>query len=144
MRNPLSIFLGLTLCCATLAVGSDKKFLNPPGTKPGASYSQAVLVDGTVYVSGQGGEDSGGKIPAAFEGEMKQCLSNIGEILKTAGMTLADVVAVQVYLSDGTLFPAMNKIYREYFKEPRPTRTTVVVAKLVGEGHVEITVTAKK
>jgi len=38
----------------------------------------------------------------------------------------------------------MNTVYKAYFKEPRPTRTTVVVARLVGEGHIEITVTARK
>jgi 2-iminobutanoate/2-iminopropanoate deaminase len=144
MRKLITIILGLAVCCANLAMAADKKFLNPAGTKPGASFTQGVLVDGTMYVSGQGGEDATGKIPVTFEAEMKQCFSNISDILKTAGMTLRDVVAVQVYLSDGKLFPAMNTVYREFFNEPRPTRTTVVVAKLVGEGHVEITVTAKK
>jgi enamine deaminase RidA (YjgF/YER057c/UK114 family) len=42
------------------------------------------------------------------------------------------------------LFPRFNAIYTAYFKDPRPTRTTVVVKRLVGEGHVEITVTARK
>jgi enamine deaminase RidA (YjgF/YER057c/UK114 family) len=51
---------------------------------------------------------------------------------------------VQVYLTDVQTFERMNTVYKAYFKEPRPTRTTVVVAKLVGPGHVEITVTAKK
>jgi 2-iminobutanoate/2-iminopropanoate deaminase len=59
-------------------------------------------------------------------------------------MSPSDVVSVQVYLSDGALFQGMNRIYMEFFKDPRPPRTTVVVAKLVGAGHIEITVTAKK
>ena len=75
---------------------------------------------------------------------MKQSLDNIGAVLDAAGMSPADVVSVQVYLTDGALFPRMNAIYTGYFKDPRPTRTTVVVAKLVGPGHVEITVTARK
>jgi len=50
---------------------------------------------------------------------------------------------VQVYLTDMELFPRMNAVYTTYFKEPRPARTTVGVAKLVGTAHIEITVTAR-
>ena len=75
---------------------------------------------------------------------MKQSLDNIGAILHAAGMTPADVVSVQVYLIDAARFPRMNAIYTSYFKDPRPTRTTVVVAKLVGPSNIEITVTARK
>jgi 2-iminobutanoate/2-iminopropanoate deaminase len=53
-------------------------------------------------------------------------------------------VSVQVYLTDAATFQRMNAVYTKFFKEPRPTRTTVVVAKLVGPGNIEITVTAKK
>ena len=101
-------------------------------------------MDGTLYVSGQAGEDAAGKIPATFEAEVQQALDNIGVVLKAAGMSPADVVSVQVYLTNGDLFQRMNAVYTKYFEDPRPTRTTVVVAKLVGEGHIEITVTARK
>ena len=59
-------------------------------------------------------------------------------------MGFGDAVAVQVYLTDMELFPRMNAIYTTYFKEPRPARTTVGVAKLVGTAKIEITVTARK
>ena len=75
---------------------------------------------------------------------MKQCLDNIGLILKEAGMSFDDAVAVQVYLTDMTLFPRMNAVYTTYFKEPRPARTTVGVAKLVGASRIEVTVTAHR
>jgi len=73
-----------------------------------------------------------------------ESLENIGAILKAAGMSPADVVSVQVYLTDASKFQRMNAVYRDYFTEPRPTRTTVVVAALVGPGNIEITVTARK
>jgi 2-iminobutanoate/2-iminopropanoate deaminase len=98
----------------------------------------------TLYISGMGGEDAAGKIPDEFEGEVKQALKNVGAVLKAAEMSSDDVVSVQVYLTDAATFERMNVIYRAYFKEPRPTRTTVVVAKLVGQGHIEITATARK
>jgi 2-iminobutanoate/2-iminopropanoate deaminase len=75
---------------------------------------------------------------------VKQSLDNVNAVLKEAGMALPDVVRVQVYLTDGALFDRMNTVYKATFKDPKSTRTTVVVAKLVGAGHIEITATAKK
>jgi 2-iminobutanoate/2-iminopropanoate deaminase len=144
MVKTIASALALTLLCAGLTFSSDKRVITPAGAKPGGAWSHGILVDGTLYVSGMGGEDASGKVPASFEAEVKQSLDNIGEVLKAAGMSPADVVSVQVYLTDGDTFQRMNAVYMNYFKDPRPARTTVVVAKLVGPGHVEITVTAKK
>jgi len=134
----------LFFCLSFFAFGADKKVILPPGTQPGGNYSPGILVDGTLYISGQAGEDSSGKIPNDFDAEVKQALENVGSVLKAAGMSAADVVSVQVYLTDAATFQQMNAVYKEFFKDPRPTRTTVVVAKLVGPGNIEITVTAKK
>ena len=140
--------LGITFLLAVVGSGSafaaEKRIVRPPGTRPGGNYSQGILAGDTLYVSGQGGEDKDGKISATFEAEVQQSLDNIGAVLKAAGMSPADVVSVQVYLTDGALFQRMNTVYTAYFKDPRPTRTTVVVAALVGEGHVEITATARR
>jgi len=95
-------------------------------------------------VSGMGGEDAAGKIPPTFEAEVKQSLDNINAVLKEAGMTPADIVSIQVYITDSAWFDRMNATYKAYFKDPKPARTTVVVSKLVGAGHVEITTTARK
>ena len=129
---------------ASSNVQTDKKIIAPPGAKPGGNWSYGILTDGTLYVSGMGGEDVNGKIPANFEAEVQQSLDNIGAVLKAGGMSATDVVSVQVYLTDRRLFERMNKVYSSYFKDPRPTRTTVVVAGLVGDGHIEITATARK
>ena len=118
--------------------------MSPPHSKPGGNYSQGILIDGTLYISGQGGEDAAGKIPNDFDAEVKQCLENIGAVLKAGGMSPADVVSVQVYITDAAKFQRMNAVYTSYFKDPRPTRTTVVVAGLLGPGSIEITVTARK
>ena len=130
--------------CAGLALGAEKRIIRPAGVPPSGNWSHGILVDGTLYISGQGGEDKDGKIPQSFEAEVKQALENIGAVLKEAGMSPADVVSVQVYLTDGAMFQRMNTVYTGYFKDPRPTRTTVVVAGLVGPGHIEITTTARK
>ncbi len=136
--------VSLLLLCASVLFAAEKKIILPEGAKPGGNYSPGILVDGTLYISGQGGENSSGKIPKDFEAEVKQALDNVGAVLNAADMSPADVVSVQVYLTDAATFQRMNAVYTKYFKEPRPTRTTVVVAKLVGPGSIEITVTAKK
>jgi reactive intermediate/imine deaminase len=144
MRNSIICAVALVLASAAATLAAEKQIIRPPGTKPGGNWSYGILVDGTLYLSGMAGEDADGKVPATFEAEMKQAFANIDAVLKTAGMTASDVVSVQVWLTDAALFQRMNAVYATYFKDPRPTRTTVVVARLVGEGHVEITVTARK
>jgi len=134
----------LTLLLAGAAFADSKKIISPPGTKPGGNYSQGILVDDVLYVAGQAGEDSAGQISKDFEAEVTQALENIGAVLKAAGMSPSDVVSTQVYLTDVTLFQRMNAVYTKYFKDPRPTRTTVIVSSLAGAGHIEITVTARK
>jgi 2-iminobutanoate/2-iminopropanoate deaminase len=136
--------LALVVLGAGLAAGAEHQIIRPAGTTPGANFSPGILVDGTLYISGQAGEDASGKVPDEFEAEVKQSLDNIDVVLKAAGMSSADVVSVQVYLTDGALFQRMNAVYTAHFKDPRPTRTTVVVAKLVGRGRIEITATARK
>jgi len=137
-----TILLSLILA-ATLAA-ADKKVIQPKDFPTGRPFSPGILVDGTLYVAGQTGSDlKTGKLPEEFEAEVRQALDNIGLVLKEAGKTFADAVAVQVYLTDMELFPRMNAVYTTYFKEPRPARTTVGVAKLVGTARIEITVTAR-
>jgi 2-iminobutanoate/2-iminopropanoate deaminase len=134
----------LIALCAGLTLAAEKKVILPKGAEPNAGWSYGILVDGTLYVSGMGGEDAAGKIPATFEAEVKQSLDNINTVLKEAGMTPADIVSMQVYITDAALFDRMNTTYKAWFKDPKPARTTVVVSKLVGAGHVEITATARK
>jgi 2-iminobutanoate/2-iminopropanoate deaminase len=144
MLKPIITFLVLILFVPGPTIRMEKKIILPPGAKAGGNWSPGILMEGTLYISGMGGEDATGKIPADFDAEVKQSLDNIGTVLKEAGMSPADVVSVQVYLTDVETFQRMNAVYTSYFKDPRPTRTTVVVAKLVGAGRIEITATARK
>lgn len=130
---------------------ADRRAIVPPEFAPAAGaaappYSPGILVDGTLYVAGQIGEDLKTKqIPSDFEAEVKTCLDRVGLILKAAGMSFQDAVSVQVYLTDMDLFPRMNAVYTTYFKNPRPARTAVGVVKLASaQAHIEITVTARK
>lgn len=145
------VYAASLLILLSVPAAADKKKIVPPdwAPRPGAAaprFSPGILVDGTLYISGQMGSDvHTGEFPDNFEDEMKQALNNVGAVLKAAGMNFEDVVAVTVYLSDMELFQGMNTVYLTYFKEPLPTRSTVGVAKLASpKGHVEITVTAHK
>ncbi len=136
--------LFLSLVVAAFLSAAEKKVIQPKDFPAGRPFSPGILVDGTLYAAGQtGGDSKTGKIPEDFEAEVKQALENVGAILKEAGMGFENAVSVQVYLTDMELFPRMNAVYTTYFKEPRPARTTVGVAKLVGTARIEITVTAK-
>jgi len=141
MRN-----LCLILLLAALPLAAAKKVIAPPEFAKGAPYSPGILVDGTLYVSGQTGQDlKTRQVPADFEAEVKTALANVGLILKAAGMDFKDVVSVQVYLTDMDLFSRMNAVYTSVFAEPRPARTTVGIAKLgLPNAHIEITVTARR
>jgi len=135
------VFLG-----ATMPVLAEKKIIQPKEFPTGRPFSPGILSGGTLYVAGQTGQDlKTGKISDNFEAEVKLCLDNVGIILKAASMTFDDVVAVQVYLTDMSLFPRMNAVYTSTIKEPRPARTTVGVTKLAAVGaRIEITMTARK
>lgn len=129
-------FLGLP------AGAAEKKAITPPGTAAGRPFSPGIMAGDTIYVSGQVGRDASGKAPANFEDEVKATLDSVEAILKAGGATMADAVAVQVYLTDMSLFERMNAVYVKYFPDPKPARTTVGVTKLAGDFKVEITVTA--
>ncbi|HEY1239636.1 MAG TPA: RidA family protein [Bryobacteraceae bacterium] len=140
-----ALLVAITALAVSLPAPAEKKVIQPKEFGSGGPFSAAILADGTLYVSGQIGRDlKTQKVPADFEAEVRQVLDNIGIILREAKMTYADVVSVQVYLTDMSLFQRMNTIYTTYFKADRPSRTTVQVVKLaVPEAHVEITVTAR-
>ena len=143
MRFCSVVLLAIGLAASSYA--APKKLIQPKEFPTGRPFSPGLLVGDTLYVAGQTGSDlKTGAIPEEFEAEVKQTLENIGLVLKEAGMSFDNAVSVQVYLTDMTLFPRMNNVYTTYFKEPRPVRTTVGVAKLVGTAKIEITVTASK
>lgn len=141
-QKSLHSVFAASLLLAPALLQADKKPVVPKGASTAGPYSPGILSNGTLYVAGQIGRDEKGNIPDNFEDEVKACLANIDRILKEAGVTPAHAVAVQVYLTDMELFDRMNKVYMTYFPEPRPARTTVGVAKLVGKARIEITVTA--
>jgi reactive intermediate/imine deaminase len=106
-----------------------RKITTDQAPRPAGPYSQAIVAGNTVYVAGQVGNDprTGRVAEGGFEAQAAQVFENIIAILKAAGATPADVVRVNAYLTDFANFPKMNEIYRRYFSEDYPVRTTVGV-----------------
>ena len=104
--------------------------------------SPAIRAGDFVFVSGQASVDETGKIVNdTFEGEFRRSLENTRKILEAAGLSLAHVVQVRSYVDNPADLPEYNKLYREYFKEPFPARTTIVNC-LGGALKYEVDVTA--
>ena len=135
----------IVLFAALLGTGiaADLKPVFPANAaKPIGPYTPGISSDGFVYVSGQGARDAAGNLPAGIEQQTKQCLANVGEILKAAGVTPEHVVWAQVFLSDMKQLDAVNKVYASFFPKNPPARSLVSVAKMPGETPVEIAVVA--
>ena len=102
-------------------------------------YSQAVELNGTLYVSGQLPVDTAtGGIPDNIEEQTRCSLNNIGAILREAGLEYSDIVKTTVLLDDIRNFDAMNRIYAEYFPADKPARVCYEVAALPKGAKVEI------
>ena len=102
-------------------------------------YSQGIRAGGLIFTAGQVGIDpaTGELAGPTMEEQTARALDNVAAVLGEAGATLADVVKVTAFLSDMALFADYDRVYRTYFPEPRPARSSVG-AKLAGDFLVEI------
>ncbi len=141
----VTALLALIASSPVSMLGAEKKIIYPPEFRADMPFSPGVLFGDTLYCAGQTGSDlKTGEYPEKFEDEVRQTFRRIGLILKAAGMNYSDAVDVKVFLTDISLFPAMNSVYTEHFKKDRPARTTTAIASLVGKARIEITVVARK
>jgi 2-iminobutanoate/2-iminopropanoate deaminase len=103
-----------------------KSVIVPTAPKPAGPYSHAVVANGFVFVAGQAPlVPETGVVPDNFKEQVRQTLKNIQTILQGVGCSLQDVVKVNAYLTDPTRFSDFNDVYREFFGENPPVRTTV-------------------
>ena len=109
-------------------------------------YSQAILAGNTLYVSGQIAiiPETGKMDTLNFETELRRVLSNLGAVLKEAGMSYDNVVKATIYTTDLKNYKLINTIYGEHFRDKPPARETVQVAGLPAGAHVEISCIAVK
>jgi len=90
-------------------------------------FSPCVVVGNLVFVLGQASVDKSGKIISGdIESEFRRSIENLAAVLKTAGTALAHVIQTRNYVRDENDLEKYNELYREYFKDPKPARTTII------------------
>lgn len=117
---------------------------SPDAPKAIGPYSAALRVGSLLFVSGQVPFDpeTGAMVEGDIAAMTRRVLQNIGALLEAAGLTHGHVVRTTVYLADMNDFAAMNDVYRTFFSEPYPARSTVQAARLPRDARVEIDVIA--
>ena len=89
-------------------------------------FSPSVGYGDLIFISGQASVDGSGKIVGdTFEGEFRRSIENVKKVLEAAGSDLAHVIQTRNYVREATDLPLYNQLYREYFSEPFPARTTI-------------------
>ena len=125
----------------------EKKIINTPNAPaPIGPYNQAIVVNGTIYISGQICIDpaSGNLKNRDIQEETHQVMQNLRSILQEAGMQFGDVVKTTIFLTDMHRFGEVNEIYGKYFDGDFPARETVQVSALPKFVNVEISMIAVK
>ena len=117
-----------------------KSILTPDAPAPAGHYSQAIVHDGWVFVSGQLPIDpaTGEKRIGSIEEQTEQALKNVAAILHAAGSDLERVVKTTVYIADISLWDRVNAVYGEFFGEHRPARAIVPTRDLHFGLQIEI------
>lgn len=124
-----------------------KKIINTTNAPaPIGPYSQAVIANGFLFASGQVAinPENGELNVSSIEEETHQVMRNIKAVLLEADYTFDDIVKTTIFLSDMSLFAAVNEIYGSYFTSTYPARETVAVKGLPKGVNVEISITAFK
>lgn len=120
-----------------------KRYINPPVRAGQAPFSDAVQVDNTLYLSGRLGIDPRtGQVPSDVKLEVRILMEGMRQTLAEAGMTMDDLVLVQVYCTDLALYEQFNTVYRTYFTRAAPARAVMGVSKLLRGARFEIQGTA--
>jgi 2-iminobutanoate/2-iminopropanoate deaminase len=113
-------------------------------SRPDFPYSPAIVSGDLVYTAGQVANDANGRIVSdEIEAQTRQVLDNLRAVLQAAGCDLSDVIKVNAYLTDLANFAVYNDVYREYFSQPYPARSTVGAALAPGY-LVEIEAVARR
>lgn len=138
----LALVLALMSSMTVHAADADRHYVPappPPGGGSPPPFSEAILVNGTLYVAGHIGLDPATQQAAADVGaEARLVLDAVKKTIEQAGLSMDDLVSVTVYCTDLKLYDGFNAIYRTYFHGQFPTRAFIGVNQLVRGAHFEI------
>jgi 2-iminobutanoate/2-iminopropanoate deaminase len=139
ITRTLVAITALAAGAASWADDDAPRFIASTGPAAALPFSEAVWVDGTLYVSGNIGLDAKtGQAPADAALEAKLVMDAVKGTVERAGLTMDDVVSVTVYCTDLALYDAFNTVYRGYFHGHFPARAFIGVAHILRNGHFEV------
>jgi len=101
-------------------------------------FSGAVLAGNTLYLSGTIGLEANQQVPSTAEAEARLVLDNVRNTLTAAGMTMDDLVSVQIFCSDVAHYDAFNAVYRTYFEGDFPARAFIGAGTLLFDARFEV------
>ncbi|MGZ4787257.1 MAG: RidA family protein [Terriglobales bacterium] len=120
-------------------MSKERRFINLPNRRHNLPFSDGVLVDDTLYLSGRIGIDpSTGVAAADVDQEITLLLDGVRDVLKAADMTMDDLVYVQIFCPDLSLFDHFNQRYRSYFGTELPARAFLGSGRLLLNGRFEL------
>jgi 2-iminobutanoate/2-iminopropanoate deaminase len=127
-----------------VVMGEKKAFQTDKAAITGGPYSQAIIYNGLIYISGQGpiNTQTNQVLLGTIEEESELALENIRIIVEEAGSSLNKVLQVRVYLLDIKEYSRFNEVYKKYFQKDPPARTCIQAGKLPFGIRVEIDATA--
>jgi 2-iminobutanoate/2-iminopropanoate deaminase len=132
--------LAATMIVHALQPGDARRYIVPRTAADAAQppFSGAVLAGSTLYLSGEIGTDANRRVPDTAEGEAKAVLDKVQATLGAAGMTMDDLVSVQIFCSDVKHYDAFNGVYRTYFKKEYPARAFIGSGTLLFGARFEV------
>jgi 2-iminobutanoate/2-iminopropanoate deaminase len=134
----LAFALALALTLAACAPGYRTQVIAATSGPP-RPFSPAIKTNGFIFLSGQVGTDSTGRLVAGgIQAETRQTMNNIRDVLVRAGSSMDRVVKCTVFILDMAEWPAMNEVYITYFKGPPPARSATGASGLALGARVEI------
>jgi 2-iminobutanoate/2-iminopropanoate deaminase len=141
LTKPFALALVLALGAHAAAADTDRQFIN--GERSAAQtpppISDGVLVGNTLYISGHLSVDpKTGQVPADPQAEAKLVMDRVKRTVESAGLTMDDVVSMQVFCTDLALFDTFNSVYRSYFTHGFPARAFLGTSALLRGAHFEV------
>lgn len=136
-----TIVLAMLFLCSIAASAADRKYIvNPrPADTQALPFSDGVLVGNTLYIAGHIGLDpKTGQAPADPEQEARLVMDGVRKTVESAGLTMDDVVSVQVFCTDLKFYETFNTVYKAYFHGNYPARAFIGAATLLRGGKYEV------
>ena len=139
--KPRTLVLAVLFLCSIAASAADRKYIvNPrPADTKALPFSDGVLVGNTLYIAGHIGIDpKTGQAPADPEQEARLVMDGVRKTVESAGLTMDDVVSVQVFCTDLKFYETFNTVYKTYFHDNYPARAFIGAATLLRGGKYEV------